>query len=75
MEGIEGFVSCKQGLCDLLKKKLDALKSTKENAKGEVWRNQLFLSNRSMLHDRALHNVKKSHKKTEMAKIVAKNSK
>ncbi len=68
-------MSCKQGMCDLLKKKLDVLKSTKENAKGEVWRNQLFLSNRSMLHDQALHNVKKSHKKIEMAKIVAKNFK
>jgi hypothetical protein len=42
MEGIEGFVSCKQGLCDLLKNKLDALKSTKENVEGEVLEESVF---------------------------------
>jgi hypothetical protein len=73
MERIEGFVSYKQGLCDLLKKRLDVLKSTKESVKKEVWRNWLFLFNRSMLHDRALHDAKKSHEKTEVARIVVKN--
>ncbi len=66
-------MSYKQGLCDLLKKKLDVLKSTKESVKKEVWRNWLFLFNRSMLHDRALHDAKKSHEKTEVARIVVKN--
>jgi hypothetical protein len=70
MERIEGFVSYKQGLCDLLKKKLDVLKSTKESVRKEVWRNWLFLFSKSMLHDRALHDAKKSH---EVARIVAKN--
>ncbi len=63
-------MSYKQGLCDLLKKKLDVLKSTKESVRKEVWRNWLFLFSKSMLHDRALHDAKKSH---EVARIVAKN--
>jgi hypothetical protein len=58
MERIEDFISYKQGLCDLFKKKLDVLKNTKESLEGEVWRNHLFLFDKSMLHDQALHDAK-----------------